>query len=106
MSLGAVAACGGPHRNSTVCFGRCVLALPGLSPVPQAAPTAKEPRPPATDGATKAAAAKGAKGSAPAKRGVRMAEAEAEEEAGVSAAFEDSAFFAGAASFELPEARA
>ena len=89
-----------------------MLAPPGLSPASQAAPTAKGPRPPATDNAARPAAAKDAKGGAPAKqdlnakRGVRIVEAEAEEEAGVSAAFEDSAFFAGAASFELPEARA
>lgn len=102
MGFGAVAACGSPHYNSTVCCGRCVLAPLGLSPASYAAHTAKETRPPATDSATRTAAAKG---SAPAKRGVRIAEAEAKEEAGVSAASEDSAFFAGAASFELPEAR-
>lgn len=83
-----------------------MLAPPGLSPASHAAPAAKEPRPPGTDSASRTVSAKAAKESAPAKRGVRIMEAEAEEEAGVSAAFEDSAFFAGAASFELPEARA
>ncbi|KAK9826422.1 hypothetical protein WJX81_003377 [Elliptochloris bilobata] len=90
---------------------RCVLATPDRSH-PSQARSAAEPAakalPPATQSASDAAARKGASasradGRLPAKRGVRAAEVETDENAGVSAAFADSAFFAGAASFELPE---